>query len=181
MHQTHHYGGHAEHDVASARCFVLTVSDTRTLDTDEGGSLVEQLLRELGHSICGRNLVRDDPQAIRALVLDVVETRTADVLVITGGTGVAMRDVTPDALEPLFQRRIDGFGEAFRRLSFDALGPQAILSRAVAGIIQRTLVFALPGSPDACRLAITELIAPVIKHAVGLLHGDGHPVDLRHH
>jgi molybdenum cofactor biosynthesis protein B len=169
----HHQHHHA--DLAKVRCFVLTVSDSRTLEDDLGGAVVARMLVELGHELVGRALVRDEAQSIRRVVLDLAEGTTADVVVTTGGTGIALRDVTPEAVEPLFRCRLDGFGEAFRRRSFEVIGPEALLSRAVAGVIHHTLVFALPGSPEACRLAVSELVAPILGHAVGLLHGSAKP------
>jgi molybdenum cofactor biosynthesis protein B len=151
------------------RCMVFTTSDSRTLQSDAGGGYLADALVSQGHRVVARRIVADEVAAIRALVLDAVESGTIDVLLITGGTGVAPRDVTPDAVVPLFTKRLQGFGEVFRQLSFAAIGPEAILSRADAGVITRTLVFIVPGSPDACQLAMDRLIGPILRHAIGLL------------
>ncbi len=162
--KSHHHA-----DVTRARCYVLSISDSRSMDTDETGQMIAELLREHGHEVWGRELVRDELEVIRAAVLRVVEQGNVDVVVTTGGTGLAPRDVTPEAIEPLLSRRLDGFGEAFRRRSFEEVGPKGLLSRALAGTVHHTLVFALPGSPRACRQAIVELVAPLLHHAVGLV------------
>ncbi len=164
---------HAHHQERAApqtiRCTVFTISDSRTIETDAGGGYLAQVLAEQGYSVMARRIVADEVAAIRALVLDAVEGGEIDVLLMTGGTGVAPRDVTPDAVVPLFSKRLPGFGEVFRQISYAKMGPEAILSRADAGVITRTLVFILPGSPHACRLAMDELIAPILSHAIHLL------------
>jgi len=160
-----HHGG----DVEQVRCAVLTASDSRDLKNDEGGDTVCARLKEHGHVVIHRDMVKDDIDAIRQAVMDRVDSGMADAVVITGGTGIATRDVTPEALQPLLTRSLPGFGEAFRQISLAEVGPQAMLSRATAGVIGRTVVFALPGSPEGCRLAVDKLIAPVLRHVVGLL------------
>ena len=165
-HASHH---HTASDPQTVRCHVLTVSDSRTLETDEGGAYLARALVEQGHQVTQRQIVADEVAAIRAVVLDVVEGGETDVLLLTGGTGVAPRDVTPDAVLPLFNKQMPGFGEVFRQISYADMGPEAILSRADAGVITRTLVFMVPGSPQACRLAMDKLIAPILRHAIGLL------------
>lgn len=147
----------------------MTVSDTRTLADDAGGkALAEELaaFRLVDHLI-----LKDEPKTIAALVAQTRDDDTADAIVFTGGTGIAPRDQTYEALEALFDKRLDGFGEAFRRLSWDEIGPRAILSRAVAGTVGRLLVFALPGSEKGARLGARALVAPVVAHAVDLVHG----------
>lgn len=181
-----HKHPHHDRDVVRARCFVLTISDTRHTDDDASGELIARALSDLGHELSGRALVPDDAETIRHTVLDVVEAGATDVLITTGGTGVAARDTTPEALTPLFTCAIEGFGELFRRLSYDEIGPRAMLTRATAGVIDRTLVFALPGSPAACRLALDKIILPVLGHAVGLLRAKPAPLaragaDLRYY
>lgn len=162
-----HY--HTDTEPKTVRCHVLTVSDSRTLETDEGGAYLARALVEQGHKVTQRQIVADEVAAIRAVVLDVVEGGETDMLLLTGGTGVAPRDVTPDAVLPLFNKQMPGFGEVFRQISYADMGPEAILSRADAGVITRTLVFMVPGSPQACRLAMDKLIAPILRHAIGLL------------
>ncbi len=152
-----------------SRCVVLTCSDSRTLRTDAGGAYLVEALAQHGHAVMLRRIVADEVEPIRALVLDAVESGETDVLVLTGGTGIAVRDVTPDAVAPLFAKRLPGFGEALRQLTFAEMGPEALLSRACAGVIARTLVFLVPGSPLACRLAMDRLILPLLPRARALL------------
>lgn len=151
------------------RVLTVTVSDTRTAADDASGkALVEELFafEHVEHLI-----VPDDPARITALVRDAVAQGRADAIVLTGGTGIAPRDVSYEALAALFDKQLDGFGEAFRRLSWDEIGPRAILSRATAGTIGTCIVFLLPGSQKAVRLGARQLIAPILEHAVDLLNG----------
>lgn len=143
---------------------VLTVSDSRDLGNDRGGDLLVELVQGAGHRVAARRLVRDEPGAIRAAVRDLARRAEVDVVVATGGTGLAPRDVTPEAVEPLYRRRVDGFGELFRQLSFAEIGAAAMLSRASAGVVGDALVFLLPGSPAAVRLAMLRLILPEAGH-----------------
>jgi len=157
----------AEHHALSpshVSCFVLTVSDSRTLDTDEGGRSIARLLTEAGHTVVDRQLVPDDPERVRQTVQDVVGRDAARIIITTGGTGIAGRDSTSEAIAGLFDKTLVGFGELFRMLSFEDIGPAAMLSRATAGVIGRTAVFVLPGSPAAVRLAMTRLILPELGH-----------------
>jgi len=153
------------------RIVTITVSDTRTPSSDEGGAELGELLRAAGFTVSEHRIVPDEPERIRGALADIVERDLADVVVTTGGTGIAPRDVTIEVIEPLLDKRLDGFGEAFRRLSWDEVGPRAVLSRAVAGSYQGRLIAALPGSPRAVRLAVKELLIPLIEHAVALLAG----------
>ena len=133
------------------RIAVLTISDTRSAADDRSGDTLALLIERDGHSVASRDLVRDDIEAIRDRVLDWVADPTVDVVLTTGGTGLTGRDVTPEALEGLFDKRIDGFGELFRMLSYASVGVSTMQSRAVGGLVKGTYVFALPGSPSACR------------------------------
>lgn len=159
----------------SPRVLTVTVSDTRTAADDlSGRALVEELaaFTHVRHVI-----VPDEPERILAIVREVMENDEADAVVFSGGTGIAPRDCTFEALEKLFDKRLDGFGESFRRLSWDQIGPRSILSRATAGTIGTRLFFSLPGSEKAVRLGVRELVAPILGHAVDLLHGRaGHAV-----
>lgn len=151
------------------RVITVTVSDTRTAKDDSSGrALVEELaaFEHVRHVI-----VPDDPERITALVKDALAGGETDAFVFTGGTGIAPRDLTYEALSVLFDKELDGFGEAFRRLSWDEIGPRAILSRAAAGTVGRAVVFLLPGSEKAARLGARALIAPILGHAVDLLNG----------
>ncbi len=149
---------------------VVTVSDTRTPETDAGGALVAELLEQAGHRICSRTIVPDDVEAIRGAVRRGLGLGEPQALILTGGTGVAPRDVTPEALEPLFDRTLPGFGELFRMLSYEEIGAAALLSRATAGWVGPQVVFALPGSRGAIRTALTRLILPELGHLAGEAH-----------
>lgn len=133
------------------RVAVLTVSDTRTLADDKSGDTLAARIREAGHTLAAREIVRDDVEDIRAIVKRWIAEPEIDVVITTGGTGFTGRDVTPEALEPLFEKRMDGFSEVFHRISYDKIGTSTIQSRATAGVANATFVFALPGSPGACR------------------------------
>jgi molybdopterin adenylyltransferase len=150
------------------RCFVLTISDTRTSDTDTSGNAIAQALAAAGHVLTGRRIVRDDPAEVRNTVR--AEIANADVVLTTGGTGLTARDSTYEAISTLFEKRLDGFGELFRMLSYEQIGAAAMLSRACAGSIGQTAIFALPGSEHAVRLALDKLILPEIGHVVRELH-----------
>jgi len=146
------------------RCFVLTISDTRTETTDASGSAIVELLTGAGHVISGRRIVRDDPAEVRDTLLK--NLAATDVVITTGGTGITARDSTYEALSALLDKRLDGFGELFRMLSYAEIGAAAMLSRAVGGSIGSTAVFSLPGSEHAVRLAMTRLILPEVGHVV---------------
>jgi molybdenum cofactor biosynthesis protein B len=161
----------SEHGVKRIRVLTATVSDTRTRANDESGKLLTELLREAGYEIVRHVIVKDETPFIQELARAVADDNEADAIVLTGGTGIAKRDCTHEALEAILEKRLDGFGEAFRRLSWDEIGPRAILSRAIAGVVNRCVVFSLPGSTAAVRLGVTKLISPVLAHAVDLAQG----------
>ena len=150
----------------SVRVYVLTVSDTRTEETDTSGGATRELCAAAGHEIVGYRILRDEPGEVRALVQDLCARDAADAVLVNGGTGLSRRDSTYEALCGLFEKRLDGFGELFRALSFPEIGPAAMLSRAVAGVCRGVLVFATPGSTAAVRLALEKLIVPELGHAV---------------
>jgi molybdopterin adenylyltransferase len=156
------------HAQAPARvsCFVLTVSDTRTEETDTSGQAIAELLEMHGHRVVGRRIVRDEPTEVTAIVREQTASGLARVILTTGGTGIARRDSTYEAVTGLFDKRIDGFGELFRVLSFEDIGPAAMLSRATAGIAGTCAIFVLPGSEAAVRLAMQRLILPELGHIV---------------
>ncbi len=145
---------------------VITVSDTRTLETDTGGALVVELLEAAGHSVVSREIVKDEVSAIAGALRGVLDAANAKVAILTGGTGVAPRDVTPEAIEPMLERIVPGFGELFRMLSYEDIGSAALLSRAVAGLVLGRVVFAIPGSRGAVTLAMEKLILPEMGHLV---------------
>jgi molybdenum cofactor biosynthesis protein B len=161
---------HKAHAPASVGCFVLTVSDSRTPDSDTSGRAIRALLEQAGHTITGHAIVKDEP----AQVASAVRARLADdrtsVIITTGGTGVSSRDGTFEAVNALLEKRLDGFGELFRMLSFEEIGSAAMMSRAVAGTAARTAIFVLPGSENAVRLAMTRLVVPELGHIVQQLN-----------
>jgi molybdenum cofactor biosynthesis protein B len=165
----------AESGRQNLRVATITVSDTRTESSDEGGRKLRDLIGGAGFVLGSHAIVKDEPNEIRA-AMERCSHERVEVIVLTGGTGIAPRDQTYEAVTQLLEKRLDGFGEAFRRLSWDAIGPKAILSRAVAGTWRGHVVAALPGSPAALGIAVTEVLAPVLVHAVTLLGG---PLDQR--
>lgn len=150
----------AERSFVPVRVAVLTVSDTRTLETDTSGATAAELLTGAGHLVAARRIVPDDLDVIRETLRAFVDNDGIDAVITTGGTGVTARDVTPDALAPLVTKPIPGFGELFRMLSYADIGTSTIQSRADAGLCGTTLVFALPGSTGAVRLALEKIILP---------------------
>jgi molybdenum cofactor biosynthesis protein B len=157
---------------ARTRVATITVSDTRGVEDDEGGRRLRERLEAAGFVVSLHDIVRDDPEAIRSVVARVCDADLADAIVTTGGTGIAPRDRTYEAIEGLLEKTIDGFGEAFRRLSWDQVGPRAVLSRAVAGVHRGRILAALPGSPKGVALAVDRVLAPILPHAVALARGD---------
>ena len=159
---------HDARDEKAVRVSILTVSDTRTRENDLGGDEVQRLLLAGGHRVGSRSIVRDHRGDTRR-ALTWLASEGVDAVITTGGTGISPRDVTYEVVAELVEKRLDGFGEAFRRLSWDQIGARSILSRAIAGAIGSTLVFALPGSPRAVTLAMEAIIVPVLGHAAGLM------------
>jgi molybdenum cofactor biosynthesis protein B len=157
---------HREESPSAVRFAVLTISDTRDLSSDRGGAYLVKSLEESGHRVVRRAICRDDAQEIAALVRDAVADDGVDLVLTTGGTGIAPRDVTVPTLEALFDSTIPGFGELFRALSFREIGSAAILSRATAGIVGGKVVIALPGSPNALKLAVHEILLKEAGHFV---------------
>ncbi len=148
------------------RCVVLVISDTRTLDTDTGGRAIAELLTAAGHLVVDRRVLKDDPAPVADLVRELAASGVADAVITTGGTGITHRDSTFEAIDGLLDKRLPGFGELFRMLSFEQVGAAAMLSRACAGACGRMIVLALPGSEKAVRLAMTRLILPELGHLV---------------
>ncbi len=143
---------------------VLTVSDTRTLADDKSGTTLSERLVAAGHNLAAREIVADDVEAIRAIVKRWIADPDVDVIVTTGGTGFTGRDVTPEALEPLFEKRMDGFSIAFHMLSHGKIGTSTVQSRATAGLAGATFIFCLPGSPGACRDAWDGILLPQLDY-----------------
>ena len=155
---------HKSTSPATVSCFVLTVSDSRTLETETSGKAIAELLSAAGHTVVDRLVVKDEPDEVRHIVQTEIERNRVKVIITTGGTGITRRDSTYEALVGLFDKRLDGFGELFRMLSFDEIGSAAMMSRATAGIVGRCALFLLPGSEAAVRLAMTRLIIPELGH-----------------
>lgn len=148
----------------TARIGVLTVSDTRTLATDSSGRVIQRLLAQAGHEVVERQIVADEPEAIGDQLDTWIQRSDIDAAVLTGGTGLARRDTTIEVVQRRLDKPLDGFGELFRMLSWEQIGPAAMMSRATAGLSGTTLVFALPGSSAAVRLAMSRLIVPELPH-----------------
>jgi molybdenum cofactor biosynthesis protein B len=148
------------------RCFVLTVSDTRVEATDTSGKAIAELLTAAGHEVAGRAIVKDEPADVARVVSDQLAAPNTQVIITTGGTGVTSRDSTYEAISGLIEKRLDGFGELFRMLSYHDIGPAAMLSRATAGMARGKVIASLPGSEGAVRLAMTRLLIPELGHLV---------------
>jgi len=141
-------------------CCILTVSDSRTLKEDTSGALLAELITGDGHRLADRTLVRDDVYEVRAVVSRWIADADMQIVITTGGTGFTGRDSTPEALSPLFDKTIDGFGELFRQISYDEIGASTIQSRCVGGLANGTLIFALPGSSNAVRTGWQQILSP---------------------
>jgi molybdopterin adenylyltransferase len=155
------------------RLAVLTVSDTRTLETDEGGRLAAQLAVAAGFVVAAAEIIPDDEPRIAARVRELAASGTVDAVLLTGGTGLSPRDRTVEAVTPLFDKTLPGYGELFRALSYAEIGPAAMLSRAVAGTVAAVALFTIPGSPAGVRLALEKLILPELTHVIGQLRRSG--------
>jgi molybdenum cofactor biosynthesis protein B len=170
--------GHEEHKQAgptTVAVAVLVISDTRTERTDKSGKLIDKLLQEAGHKVLTLDVVRDDVEEIAGWVRRSASRLDVEVMILTGGTGISQRDVTIEAVHPLLHRELPGFGELMRLLSFQDIGPAAMLSRSLAGVIRGRALFALPGSEKAVGLAMKKLILPELGHVVFEIHkGGGH-------
>lgn len=161
---------HVEHQQAAQTLTigfaVLTLSDTRTRDTDTSGQMIRERLLGQGHTLVAEQIIRDEPSELNAVLDNWINDERIDAIITNGGTGLSRRDQTIDVVEARIERLIPGFGELFRMLSFKEIGPAAMLSRAIAGITKKTLIVSLPGSTAAVRLALDELLIPQIRHIV---------------
>ena len=157
---------HREAAPETVRVAVLTISDTRTSETDTGGDVVEETMRGAGHEVVAREIVRDEATSIRTQLVDLLARSDVDAVVTTGGTGISGRDTTYEVVERMVEKRLDGFGELFRMLSYEEIGAAAILSRALAGAVGTKFVASLPGSRNAVRLGMEKLLVPEIAHIV---------------
>jgi molybdenum cofactor biosynthesis protein B len=165
-HQGHGGAEHKAHADVHVSCGVITVSDTRTKETDKSGQLILELLKAAGHPVTAYHISKDEPTQIGPLLQTLLEDKTLQAVIINGGTGVAKRDVTFDAIQGMLEKVLPGFGELFRLLSYEDIGSAAMLSRAVAGIAKGKVVFSLPGSSGAVRLGMEKLILPEMPHVV---------------
>jgi molybdopterin adenylyltransferase len=150
----------------SIRSAVVTISDTRTLETDRGGALIVEMLTAATHIVTSRHIVRDDPAEIEPLFRRLADPAATDAILMTGGTGIAARDRTFETVSSLLTKPMPGYGELFRMLSYEDIGPAAMLSRAVGGVLNNVIVLTMPGSMAAVRLAMEKLIVPEIGHLV---------------
>ena len=157
---------HKAHAPRSVRCVVCTISDSKTPETDTSGRLLRELLESAGHVVAGYQIVRDEPSQVHGVIHTACTTPGVQAVVFTGGTGITSRDQTFEAIDMLLEKRLPGFGELFRMLSYEEIGAAAMLSRAQAGVRAGRLIFSLPGSPAACRLAMERLILPELGHLV---------------
>ncbi len=158
---------HEQHARANLKVGVITASDSRTPETDESGGLIRSMLQAAGHSVDYYAIVPDDSEKISAALVSTLEN--LDAIIINGGTGITARDGTTEVVKSVLDKELEGFGELFRMLSYQEIGPAAILSRAVAGVRHGKFIAALPGSPDACRLAMEKLLIPELGHITYLL------------
>ena len=162
---------HKKQALAQVRCKIITISDTRTEETDKSGQLLKELLIEANHQVTAYEIVKDDKESIQQAVLSGYHQEDVDVVLTNGGTGITKRDVTIEAVSPLLDKEIVGFGELFRTISYlEDIGSAAMLSRAIGGTIGRKVVFSMPGSTGAVRLAMNKLILPELGHITFELH-----------
>jgi molybdenum cofactor biosynthesis protein B len=162
---------HKEKGKKSIRCFVVTVSDTRDETTDTSGQTIKQLLAAEGHQAAGYRIVKDEPVQIQALLTEALQMADIDAVIVNGGTGIAPRDGTYEVVSRLLEKKLDGFGEIFRYLSYLDIGSAAVMSRAAAGSANGKILISLPGSSGAVKLAMEKLILPEIRHMVSQLQG----------
>lgn len=159
----------SEHDLhrrVKAKFGVLTISDTRNEETDKSGKIAKELIEKDGHEISAYRIIRNEKSEIQEILDEILEDGKIDAIITIGGTGISQRDLTVEAVSELFNKEIEGFGELFRTLSFREVGEAAMISRATAGIINRKIIFCLPGSKNAVKLALTKLILPGLGHII---------------
>ena len=160
------YQEHKKKAVAQVGCAVLTISDTRSGGSDESGQLIRGKLEEAGHQVYHYQIIGNQDSAVRREIEHLLDNKQVSVILTTGGTGISQRDITIEAVLPYLEKRIGGFGELFRYLSYEEIGSGSIMSRALAGVVRGKIIICLPGSPDAVRLALEKLILPELGHVV---------------
>ena len=161
--------GHKDHKEKagkSVKCFIITVSDSRTPDTDESGKVISDVLKNNGHYITGYVILKDEPKVVCEYVRDEALEEDVEAIIINGGTGISSRDSTFEAIDSILEKRLTGFGELFRYLSYKEIGSSAIMSRACAGVLNKKIIISMPGSESAVRLAMSKLILPELSHMV---------------
>jgi molybdenum cofactor biosynthesis protein B len=158
----------------TVRCAVITLSDTRDETTDKSGKRIKDLLAEQNQPVTSYQILKDEPDHITAAVRDLLAQSDVDVIITNGGTGIAPRDTTFEAIQGLLEKEIPGFGEMFRMLSYEDIGPAAMLTRATAGVAQGKVIISLPGSTGAVELGMTKLVLPELGHMLFLLRGEQH-------
>lgn len=161
---------HPDTESRSIACAVVTVSDTRKPDSDRSGSLIQELLQDAGHTVIAYSILKDEPKQIQGYLEILAQRSDIQAVIFNGGTGIAQRDTTYDAIVGLLEKTLPGFGEVFRWLSYQEIGSRAIASRAIAGVYQRKLIFSLPGSTGAVTLAMKQLILPELIHLVAQIN-----------
>lgn len=161
---------HPDSQPQAVNCAAITVSDTRTRETDRSGGLIRQFLADAGHSVVEYAILKDDPRLIQTQLQNLGQRLDVDAIILNGGTGIAPRDTTYDAIAALLEKTLPGFGEIFRVLSYQEIGSRAIASRAIAGVYRAKLVFSIPGSSGAVKLAMQQLILPELIHLTQQLH-----------
>lgn len=160
---------HPDRAKITVNCAVITVSDTRTTETDRSGQLIQELLKKAEYQTVDYRIIPDEPNLIRATIVDIYHNNPVDAFIFNGGTGIAPRDNTYEAIAGLLDKTLPGFGEIFRFLSYQEIGSRAIASRTVAGVYRQKLIFSLPGSSNGVRLAMEKLILPELIHLIKLL------------
>jgi len=173
-HRSHSSGhAHEEHKAHAPQCVtcvVITCSDTRTSQTDTSGQLMMRLLKEHGHDLAGYHVIKDDPGQIRHVIEEAAESDAVHAILVNGGTGISKRDSTFEAVDGMLEKRLVGFGELFRYLTYKDIGSSAIMTRATAGVFRGRIVFSTPGSEGAVRLAMEQLILPELGHIIQQLN-----------
>ena len=162
---------HREKAPKQVTCRVITVSDTRTQENDASGALTKKLLADCGHHVEGCQIVKDDPKAIKAAILKGLTNPQVQAIILNGGTGIAKQDGTYETVSRLIEKKLDGFGELFRYLSYQKIGSAAMMSRAVAGVCRGKMILSMPGSTSAVELAMTSLVLPELGHMIGEMTG----------
>jgi molybdopterin adenylyltransferase len=173
-HQSHQSGHaheqHKAHAPQCVTCVVITCSDTRTSQTDTSGQLMMRLLKEHGHDLAGYHVIKDDPAQIRSVIEEAAAHDAVQAILINGGTGISKRDSTFEAVDGMLEKRLVGFGEIFRYLTYKDIGSSAIMTRATAGVFRGRIIFSTPGSEGAVRLAMESLILPELGHIIQQLN-----------